>query len=350
MRFEITAAGEANGRPVAAISLRNERGMSVTVLSYGCIVQSLVVPDRAGVAGDVVLGYAGLDAYLKGHPFFGAVAGRFANRIAEGRFTLGGREHQLECNEAPTGQHLHGGSRGFDKAVWGFEIEEAGDTLWAHLHHTSPDGDAGYPGRVDVVHSVGLDENDQLWFNFRAVSDADTIINLVNHSYYNLSGREGATIDDHELEIAADFVLPVNQRMIPTGAVEPVAGSAFDFRAPKRLGEAMGAREARDFDHNFVLRPAEADGLRAAADLYHPASGRGMRVRTTQPGVQFYNGFKLGNREWYGRTGVRYPAFAGLCLETQHFPDSPNQPHFPSVTLPAGALWEQRTVHQFYRR
>lgn len=349
MHFEIKHAGMANGRPVAAIKLTNARGMSVTVLTYGCIVQSLIVPDRKGQLGDVVLGYAGLDAYLKGHPFFGAIAGRVANRICEGRFSLDGVDYTLECNE-PTGHHLHGGSKGFDKAVWGYELEERADCTLIHLHHTSPDGDAGYPGRVDMVHTIGLGEDGALSLDFRAVADADTIINPVNHSYYNLSGVEGSTVEDHQLALAADFVLPADERTLPTGAIAPVAGTAFDFRGGRAISEAMSEREKRDFDHAFALRRPDADGYRACAELYHPASGRLMTVRTTQPSVQFYNGFKLGNREWYGRGGKRYPAFAGLCLETQHFPDSPNRPQFPSIRLPGGQLWEQRTIHQFSLR
>jgi aldose 1-epimerase len=347
VRYDISAAGLAGDRPVAAVTLANSHGMSVTVLTYGAIVQRLVVPDRDGRPGDVVLGYADLAVYLKGHPFFGAVAGRVANRIAEGRFSLNGRAYALDCNEAAAGHHLHGGARGFDKAVWGYDIETRADRLTLHLHHTSPDGDAGYPGRLDMVHSIGLGEDGALSLDFRAVADADTIVNPVNHNYYNLSGIEGATVEDHELMLAADFYLPADDRTLPTGAVEPVAGTAFDFRAATPLSVAMAARPGRDFDHAFALRPPEADGLRACADLYHPASGRRMQVRTTQPSVQFYNGYKLGNREWYGREGKRYPAFAGLCLETQHFPDSPNRPHFPPIVLPAGRLWEQRTVHQF---
>lgn len=347
MRTTITPAGLAGDRPVAAITLSNSAGMSVTVLTYGGIVQRLQVPDRTGKPGDVVLGYATLAAYLKGHPFFGAVAGRVANRLAEGKFTLSGKAYALECNEAPTGHHLHGGSCGFDKAVWGYDIEERGDRTVVHLFHTSPDGDSGYPGRVDVVHAISLGEDGALSLDFRAVADAETVLNLVNHNYYNLGGVEGSTIEDHELALAAEFYLPADARTLPTGAIAPVDGTAFDFRAPIRLSDAMAKREGRDFDHAFVLGQPDADGFKPCAELYHPASGRLMRVRTTQPSVQVYNGFKLGNREWYGREGKRYPAFAGLCLETQHFPDSPNRPHFPSITLPAGRLWEQRTIHQF---
>jgi aldose 1-epimerase len=352
MRFDIKEWGAVNGRPVHAVTLESPKGLRATVLTYGCILQSLMVPDRTGALADVVLGYDGFDRYLKGHPFFGAVAGRFANRIRDGRFPLNGQTYQLECNEAPTGQHLHGGSKGFDKAVWGFSLEEAPNALWLHLHHCSPDGDSGYPGRLDVVHSIGVDDDNRLWFNFRAVASKDTVLNLVNHSYYNLGGVGARTIEDHQLMLAADFVTPVDETMIPTGAVQPVAGTAWDFRSSRDLAAAMAELPQRDFDNNFVLRadPQAADGLRLAADLYHPASGRGMQVRTTQPAIQFYNGFKLGNREWIGKGDIRYPAFAGLCLETQHFPDSPNQPQFPSTTLPAGRLWEQRTVHAFYRR
>lgn len=346
MRYLIEHAGVAAGRPVAAIKIENSHGMSVTVLTYGCIIQSLVVPDRTGKPGEMVLGYADLAAYLKGHPFFGAIAGRVANRIDRGRLSLGGRDYALECNE-PTGHHLHGGSKGFDKAVWGYDIEQRADRILLHLHHTSPDGDSGYPGRVDVVHTIGLGEDNALWLDFRAVAEADTVFNPVNHNYYNLSGVEGSSIEDHQLRLAADFVLAADERTLPTGAILPVEGTAFDFRKSLPLPEAMARREKRDFDHAFALGLPEADGYRACAELFHPASGRVMTVRTTQPSVQFYNGFKLGNREWYGREGKRYPAFAGLCLETQHFPDSPNRPQFPSILLPAGRLWEQRTIHQF---
>lgn len=352
MNVAIKQCGQAGNRPVHAITLTNKHGMEVTVLTYGCIVQSIKVPDRKGVLGDVVLGYDAFDSYLKGHPFFGAIAGRFANRIKDGKFSLNGKSYTLECNEAPTGQHLHGGSKGFDKAVWGFGIEENDDTAWIHLSHTSPDGDSGYPGRLDVVHSIGLDDNNALWFNFRASSDQDTVLNLVNHSYYNLSGISGSSIEDHELTLAADLYIPVDATMIPTGALATVDGTPFDFRQPTVIGQANAKLAARDFDNAFCVRnePEAKDGLRLAADLYHPDSGRGMRVKTTQPAVQFYNGFKLFNREWIIKGGARCPAFGGLCLETEHFPDAPNQPQFPSTVLKAGQVWEQRTVHEFYSK
>ncbi|SKA27711.1 aldose 1-epimerase [Consotaella salsifontis] len=350
MRSEIAHVGAIDGQPVAAVTLSNSRSMSVTVLTYGCIIQSLKTPDRHGGVGDIVLGYQSFERYLAGHPFFGAIAGRVANRIAGGRFTLNGQNYVLERNEASTGHHLHGGSRGFDKAVWGYSVEKDDVALWLHLHHTSPDGDSGYPGRLDAVHSIGLTEDNELWLNFRAVSDSDTVVNLVNHNYYNLSGVEGSTIEDHELTLAADFVLPADEFTLPTGAVEPVGDTAFDFSRPRLVGEAMDRRNNRDFDHAFALRlppVGSSDHLKPCAELHHPGSGRVMEVRTTQPSVQFYNGYKLGNREWIGRSGSRVPAFAGLCLETQHFPDAVNKPHFPSITLKANALWEAQTVHRF---
>lgn len=350
MIFEIKHVGDHNGRPVHSLRLANSRGMSATLLSYGCILQSLVVPDRNGVAADVVLGYEQFARYPEGHPFFGAIAGRFANRIREGRFVLDGKIHRLECNEVATGQHLHGGSKGFDKAVWGFDVEDAGNAVWVHFHHTSPNGDSGYPGRLDVVHGIGLDEDCRLHLDFRAVADQDTVINLVNHSYFNLAGAGNGTIEGHHLTLAADFVTPVGTDMIPTGEIVRVDGTAWDFRRARLVGEAMAARPERDFDNNFVVRKDPAADLSLAADLYHPESGRGMRVSTSQPGIQFYNGFKLGNREWIGKGGAQYGAFSGLCLETQHFPDSPNQPQFPSTVLSAGRLWEQRTIHAFYQR
>lgn len=352
MNVTIQHCAQLDNRPVHAITLTNRQGMQLTALSYGCIVQSVRVPDRNGVFGDVVLGYDAFDTYLEGHPFFGAIAGRFANRIKDGTFRLNGQTYTLECNEAATGQHLHGGSKGFDKAVWGFDIEQGADILWIHLSHTSPDNDAGYPGRLDVVHSIGLDDTNALWFNFRASCDQDTVLNLVNHSYYNLSGISGSTIEDHELSLAAELYLPVDASMIPTGTLATVDGTPYDFRKPTVIGQANARLPARNFDNAFCVCPdvQATDGLRRAAELYHPGSGRGMRVRTTQPAVQFYNGFKLSNREWIIRDGRRCPAFGGLCLETEHFPDSPNQPQFPSTVLKAGQVWTQRTVHEFYSK
>jgi len=344
MKFSIQQWGTVREQPVMAITLSSGAGVEVTVLTYGCIVQSLLVPDRNGKPADVVLGFDTLAPYVAGHPKFGAVCGRYANRIHEGRFSLNGKTYTLERNEAATGQHLHGGSKGFDKVVWGYGLEESADTLWLNLYHTSPDGDAGYPGRVDVVHSVGLDAHNRLWFNFRAVADADTVLNLVNHSYFNLAGVGERTVAGHDLRIAADLFTPLYDTLIPTGAVQPVEGTPFDFRTGRTLGEK------EIYDVNFPLRNQSdsADGLTLAAELHHPASGRAMRVRTSQPGVQFYTGFKLDQKTWIGKGGAHYPACAGLCLETQHFPDSPNQPHFPTTTLKAGSLWEARTVHEFY--
>lgn len=342
MTFKIEQWGTVRERPVVAITLDHGNGVAVTVLNFGGIIQSLKVPDRNGQQADVVLGFDSLAPYVAGHPKFGVVAGRYANRIHEGRFTLNGKAYTLERNEADTGQHLHGGSRGFDKQVWGYGVEEADGMVWANLYYTSADGEAGYPGRVDVVHSVGLDTSNRLWLNFRAVSNADTVLNLCNHNYYNLAGVGERTIAGHELTIAADYRTPLSDTLIPTGAIEPVAGTEYDFRTPRTLGAADR------YDMNFVLRnePDSVDGLTLAADLHHPASGRAMRVRTTQPGVQFYTGYKLDKKPQVGKGGA-YPACAGLCLETQHFPDSPNHPHFPTTTLKAGALFEARTVHEF---
>lgn len=348
MKYDIRQFGSISGKSVDLITVSNSRGLSVCVTNYGCIVTSLIVPDRNGELSDVVLGYKTLDNYLAGHPFFGAIAGRCANRIHEGRFELDGNVYQLETNELPTGQHLHGGSNGFDKAVWGYDIEEQTDRIMIHLHRVSPDGEAGYPGTLDVVHTIGLDEDNQLHYNFRAHTDQPTIVNLVNHSYYNLAGHDQGTVANHTLQINAAQFTPVNEKMIPTGELKNVQGSGLDFQNGSSIAANMELMPAGAIDHNFILNgEADANGYRVAAILSDPSSGRQMRVKTTQPAIQFYNGFKLSNKVWIGRNGHKYEAFEGLCLETQHYPDSPNHSHFPTIRLNPGECYEQKTIHEF---
>ncbi|MGR5361449.1 aldose epimerase family protein [Vibrio mediterranei] len=327
--------------PVKLFTLANEHGMTIRVTNYGCIVSSIEVPDRNGQIADVVLGYESLEKYVAGHPFFGAVAGRFANRIRDGRYQLDGQVFQLETNELPTGQHLHGGSKGFDKYVWNYSIEEQSEAIFVHFSRFSPDGESGFGGNLVVTHSIGLDEQNQVHYNFTAHTDQPTVVNLVNHSYYNLGGHDSGTVDNHQLTLHSEFYTPVDETMIPTGEICSVTDSDLDFTSRIEVGN-------REFDHNFILNgDADRQGYRLAAELYEPNSGRAMTVFTTQPAVQFYNGFKLSNKPWYGRNGHKYENREGLCLETQHYPDSPNQAHFPSVRLNPGELFEEKTIHRF---
>lgn len=342
--------GEVAGQsiPVQLFTLENSQGLSLAVTNYGCIVTSIEVPDRQGQRADVVLGYESLDKYLQGHPFFGAVAGRYANRIENGCYTLDGQSFELETNELPTGQHLHGGSKGFDKFVWDFAIEEKQDAIFIHFSRLSTDGESGYGGNLVVTHTVGLDENNQVHFNFKATTDKPTVVNLCNHSYYNLGGHDSGSVDGHDLRLYANFYTPVDENSIPTGEIRSVLGSGLDFTETRRIADNKTRMPDGGFDDNLVLDGSMVEGeYKYAAELYEPNSGRIMTVLTTQPGVQFYNGFKLSNKHWVGRHGERYESCHGMCLETQHFPDSPNKAHFPSTRLNPGDVYEEKTIHRF---
>lgn len=341
-------AVEGQDKPVQLFTLENEKGTKVSVTNYGCIVTSIETPDRSGHSADVVLGYENLDKYLAGHPFFGAIAGRCANRIKDGQYSLDGEYFQLETNELPTGQHIHGGSKGFDKYVWDYAVEETETGIFVHFNRVSPDGESGYGGTLNVVHTVGLDENNQLHYNFRATTDKPTVVNLVNHSYYNLAGHDSGSVDGHVLKLFADFYTPVSDNMIPTGEILSVKSSGLDFTSPAIIAENKPNLPDGGYDHNFVLHKRETEGEYAfAAEVYEPESGRVMEVLTTQPAVQFYNAFKLSNKPWFGRNGYKYEACGALCLETQHFPDSPNHSHFPTIRLNPGEVYEEKTMHRF---
>lgn len=350
MKISVENWGEVEGQsiPVKLFTLENSQGMKIQVTNYGCIVTSIATPDRDGNKADLVLGYESLEKYLDGHPFFGAIAGRYANRIKDGRYELDGEVFQLETNESPTKQHLHGGSKGFDKHVWNFAVEEQKEAIYLHLSRVSPDGESGYGGNLNVTHTIGLDEMNQVHYNFKATTDKPTVINLVNHSYYNLAGHDSGSIDGHELKLYSNFYSPVTDKSIPTGEVRSVKGSGLDFTETKVIGRNMDLMPDRGIDHNLIIDGSKTEGEYAyAAELYEPNSGRFMTVLTTQPGVQFYNGFKLSNKPWFGRNGFKYESCAGMCLETQHFPDSPNQAHFPSTRLNPGEVFEEKTIHRF---
>lgn len=322
-------------------TLANKSGMVVKILSYGGTVTDILVPDRNGKMGDVVLGYDSLSGYRqRGNPFFGALVGRYANRIAHAKFTLDGKEYTLAAND--NGNTLHGGLKGFDKVIWSVKIHNDSSLLLSYL---SKDGEEGYPGNlsVDVMYSLGDDNS--LKIEYAATADKATPVNLTNHSYFNLSGGTDSTILDHELMLKADKYTPVDDKLIPTGKVDDVKGTAMDFTVAKKIGKDI-AQVAGGYDHNWVLNRSGND-LELIGSLYHAGSGRFMEFYTTQPGIQFYTGNFLNGTLKNTRGGAKYVKHAALCLETQHFPDSPNQPAFPTTILKPGETYHQVTVYKF---
>ncbi len=339
-----------DGTEVWLYTLANDSGMRAQISTYGGTIVSLWVPDRYGEPGDVVLGFETLAEYVDHSPYFGCVVGRYANRIARGRFTLDGVTYQLACNDGPN--HLHGGEVGFDKRVWSSSTRESdqGEPV-LDLLLISPDGDQGYPGTLRVRVSYTLTDANALRIDYEATTDAPTILNLTNHSYFNLSAGQQASVLDHELRLNADRYTPVDDTLIPTGDLAPVAGTPLDFRSPRPIGARIEAdhsqmRIAGGYDHNFVIN-GEAGTLRLAARVVDPTSGRVMTVRTTEPGVQLYSANFLPLEGLPGKRGLTYGPRAALCLETQHFPDSPNKPHFPSVILRPGKKFCSTTIYAF---
>jgi len=347
--------GEVADGPVEKYTLSNDNGLSVSILTYGAIIQSLKVPDRNGYAADVVLGFDTIQEYVDKSPYFGAVVGRYANRIAKGTFELDGETYTLAINNDPNS--LHGGTQGFDKHLW--TAEEIQDTGGPSLKLTrvSPDGEEGYPGTLTVSVTYTLTASNELRIEYEATTDKLTVLNLSNHSYFNLAGEGSGNIFDQTLQLNASHFTPVDDTLIPTGEIAPVAGTPFDFRVAKPIGQEIrdGSSEqiliAHGFDHNFVLdRPAPDDtSMIVAAVATDPASGRVLTVSTDQPGVQFYSGNFL-DGSFAGKSGNVYRQGDAFCLETQHFPDSPNQPDFPSTELAPGDTFSSTTVFAFSTR
>ena len=335
--------------PVALLTFINQRGMRVQVTTYGAVVVLIKAPDRQGQFDDVVLGFDGFaGGYAKNAPFFGAVAGRYANRIAKARFTLDGQTYTLAANDGVN--HLHGGKRGWDKVIWQSDPFNDRRGVGVVFSYTSADGEEGYPGRVKATVTYTLTDDNELKVDYAATTDKPTVINLTQHSYFNLNGGKTADILDHELTINADRYTPVDAGLIPTGELAPVAGTPFDFRQPHKIGERIAAKDeqiqrGRGYDHNFVLNRT-GGGLERAAFVYDATSGRTLEVLTTEPGMQFYSGNFL-DGTIAGKGGVRYGQRAGFCLETQHFPDSPNQPAFPSAVLRPEQEYRSSTVFRF---
>ncbi len=345
-----------DGVAVSLFSLRNSRGVQADITNYGGIVTRLIVPDRQGRMGDVVLGYDSLEHYLAGSPYFGAIIGRYGNRIAHGRFSLDGVTYdRLAKNNEPggIGCNLHGGAVGFDKVVWSASPAIVDGAPALRLTHRSIDGDEGFPGNLEVAVVYTLTEADELRIDYTATTDKPTPVNLTNHSYFNLKGEGEGDILGHVLTIAASRFTPVDRGLIPTGEIAQVRGTPFDFTAPAAIGAriddpAEQLRFGKGYDHNWVLdhgggRPA------LAATVYEPVTGRTLEVWTEEPGVQFYAGNFL-NGSHVGKSGRPYRFRNGFCLETQHFPDSPHQPSFPSTILRPGETYRTTTIYKFGAR
>jgi aldose 1-epimerase len=344
-----------DGTKIERYELENDHGLSVAVLTYGGIVQSVLVPDHAGRRTNVALGFGDLEEYTsheRANPFMGALIGRYANRIGGARFTLDGREFDLTPNEAPN--CLHGGTMGFDRAVWSARAFDDDKVARVCLSHTSPDGDQGFPGTLTarVTYTVERACN-RLRVHYVATTNAPTVASLTTHVHWNLAGEDYGSIEDHELRIFAGRYTPVDRRLIPTGELAPVGGTPMDFRTPCRIGARIRdgfeqLRFARGYDHNWALDHGgtAADAPAPAAGLRDPRSGRTMMIRTSEPGLQVYtdNGF---DGSLYGTGGRQYRQAAGVALEPQRFPDSPNQPGFPSATLRPGATLQSTTIYDF---
>jgi aldose 1-epimerase len=342
-----------DGRAVEVITLSNAKGVSARILTYGALLQALVVPDARGQKADVVLGYDSLDGYLKKPNYFGSSVGRYANRIGKARFTLDGQPYQLAANDGPN--NLHGGNQGFDRKLWTIGKVVSGPVASVTLTYTSPDGEEGFPGTMQVSATYALNGKGELAVTYRARTDKPTVVNLTNHAYFHLGGtHSGRGVEDHVLTIPAATYTPVDATLIPTGQLAPVKNTPFDFRQPRRIGDRWrdGDRQmtlARGYDHNWVVTPKPSPSIHLDARLADPVSGRVMELWSNQPGLQFYSGnFMDGTIT--GKSGQIYRQGDGLCLEPQLFPDTPNQPAFGSARLEPGQTYEHRILYRFSTR
>lgn len=336
------------GDSVTLYTLTNANGVEMKVITYGGIITSLKVPGKEGVMEDVVLGYDNLNKYLESSPYFGALIGRFGNRIDEGTFMLDSQKYELATNNGRN--HLHGGVKGFDKVVWNAEEYTKENGVGVKFTRTSPHMEEGYPGNLDVTVTYFLTDDNDLEFEYSATTDRKTVINLTQHSYFNLSSMQ-EDILNHELMINASKYLPVDSTLIPTGELRPVSGTPFDFTSAKPIGRDIQKENEQlkfglGFDHCWILDKEEPGEMTLAATLYHPTSGRYMEVHTTEPAIQFYSGNFLDGSN-VGKGNVAYKHRTGLCLETQHYPDSPNQPEFPSVVLNPGEKYTTKSIYKF---
>ena len=337
-----------DGISVEQYILKNKKGMKIAILTYGGIITSWTAPNKNGIYQDIVLGYNSLDEYIKSTPYFGAIIGRYGNRIANGKFTLEGIEYTLAQNDGPN--NLHGGIKGFDKVVWN-AVEVISDTIIGlKLTYHSKDKEEGFPGNLETVVTYTLSEDNTLEVLYEATTDKKTIINLTQHSYFNLSGDFNKTILNHEITIDADTYIPVDEKLIPTGELAPVAGTPFDFRKPKTMALEINAdndqlKKGGGYDHCWVLNDQD-EGMRLNATAYHPETGRLLEVFSNEPGIQLYSGNFL-DGTLPSKNGGTYAYRSGFCFETQHYPDSPNQNNFPSVVLNPGEKYSSKTSFKF---
>ncbi len=331
-----------DGQPITSYSLTNARGLRVGLIDLGATITAVEAPDKHGHVANVTLSFPDLDGYLQNKPYFGGICGRYSNRIAKGKFSLDGQAHTLAVNNGD--HHLHGGLKGFNKQVWKSETLTVPDAAAVRFTLVSPDGDEGYPGALTVVVTYALNDQNELQIAYEATCDQPTVLNLTNHAYWNLSGDGQNTILDHELTLMCNRYLPVDAGAIPTGELAPVTDTPMDFLTPHTMGERIEqtVNGGGGYDHCCVI-DGDAGALRAAAKIVHPASGRVLEISTTEPGIQLYTGNFLEGTPDTGNA-VRQGAF---CLETQHFPDSPNRPEFPTTILRPGETYRQTTVHKF---
>jgi len=344
-RFGNTADGES----VELYTLTNKQGVEVKIMTYGAAIVSIKTPDRQGRLEDVVLGFDTLDGYLKDHPYFGVIIGRYGNRIGRARFVLDGVEYKLPANDGPN--TLHGGKKGFDKVLWKARDVSDGQAPRLELSYLSRDGEEGFPGNLTATVVYSLTDANELRIDYFATTDKPTVVNLTNHSYFNLGGADEPDILNHELTLYASRYTPVDEYLIPTGELASVEGTPFDFRKPTPIGARIDQpdeqlRRGRGYDHNFVLDSGASPTPALAARVVEPKSGRLLEVLTTEPGIQFYSGNFL-DGTIKGKGGKVYGKRSGFCLETQHFPDSPNKPQFPSTVLRPGEKYQTTTVFRF---
>jgi aldose 1-epimerase len=353
-KIQIASFGKTkDGETVYSYALSNNKGLQAEVISFGAALVYLKVPDRSGKSADVVLGYDNLEGYETDKSFFGATIGRYGNRIAGGQFTLDGAVVHLPKNDGPN--TLHGGTVGFNKHVWTGVDRSDPDAQVLELTYTSPDGDMGFPGtlKVKVTYTLPREKN-ELRIDYSATTDKDTVVNLTNHSYFNLSGVVNQEILNHQLTLRAPEFTPVDSTLIPTGELKKVAGTPFDFTKPAAIGARINQDDeqlkfGKGYDHNWVLEKRKGGEPRLAAEVYEPGSGRVLEVLTTEPGIQFYSGNFLDGTV-HGKGGVLYAHRTGLCLETQHFPDSPNHSNFPPTILKPGETYQSTTIFRFSTR
>ena len=338
--------GTYEGKKVELFTLENRNGIEAKIMTYGGIIVSLKVPDKNGALGDVALGFDKFEDYEKRNPFFGAITGRYANRIAKGAFQLDGKEYSLAINNGPNS--LHGGKKGFDKKIWAAKKISKSNAVGLELSYTSPDGEEGYPGTLTTTVTYLLTNDNELRIDYAATTDKPTVLNLTNHSYFNLAGEGNGTILDHEIEINADKFTPTDDNLIPSGEIAAVDDTPLDLRNMKRIGARIDEnflplKQGLGYDHNFILN---GSGLKLAARVREPKSGRIMEVRTTEPAVQFYTSNHMHKMPGC-KNGHTYDFRSALCLETQHYPESPNHPKFPSTVLRPGEKYTSTTVYKF---